>query len=256
MSAGSMNIGNQSIGGGIQESIPMEDGDDWTLAPVAPPKSGAEINEENSWREIPPGIHTLRICEVTKPTDEGVSVLIYPKLVGEGWQGQKTSFNGKNFQVRMCAANDPGARITDFFMAPPSQPSEQHAYFTGVAVDAKPTARPGFLANKFMQFLDALGFTWAAGGPLPADAMRPKLWVGRLIVAQVVPGVGFYTSKKTGLETPRGHQVKMFTYQRSTGAPVSVPAPAPQRSASAPAPVATPPVRSGVRSAASGVNSI
>jgi hypothetical protein len=225
------------------------DPDDFSFGTTtAPDKTPDEIGAENSYREIPPGDHTLVVVGYEKPTTERYTVLVGAKLVNGQWTGGTLSgFTGNKLQVKLAKDGDPGATIRDFFTGPPSDPNEMNAYLNGIAKDAKPNARGGFHASKFYHFLGAMGYDWERGGQVPSAAMRPANWKGRKVNAKVVAGKGDYEDKKTGEMKPRGPQVGMFSYTRvaggnNTGTPPGAPSAAQARPAASSIPANRQPV--------------
>lgn len=178
--------------------------DDWTMPAFVPEKSADEVAAQNGRRDVPPGEHLFTVAGfLGVPETKSIDVYV---------DGKQTSYLGWTVGIRLALANDPGASIVDFFTMPPSQPSEHRAYFHG-GKNAD-TKNPGFHANKFMQFLRAIGYDWPAGTPFPEDARKIKNWLGRKVIATVEEG---NARPKENLETGVMEEVvrreiKLFSY--------------------------------------------
>lgn len=186
-----------------------------------------KAEQENGFRDVPPGVQTLIVSDVKVDKDQYVKVFV---------DGKPSGYCSHSAIIRYCLPGDKRATISDFFLLPPSTPIEQEAYFKGVPQD-KPDAAPGFNANKFFHFADRLGLVDKRTKVLTPQGQRPTTWKGRPIVAEVVAGKGTYTNKR-GETVARGPQIKMFSYKPANGAPT--PSASPSHPGQSPAPASRP----------------
>jgi hypothetical protein len=192
--------------------------DDYVIGSVVATGFDADkVEQENAFRDIPPGDHLLVIQDV-KIYDGAFSYVIL--------DGRQTGYTSRSVSVRLALPNDKRATLNDFFTLPPDNPSELDAYFRGIPKPKegeamKPDAKGGFAANKFFYFMDRLGFVDPATKALTPAGGRISSWKGRTIYATVTAGKGTYTvksGKHQGEVRPNGPQVKMFSYKRADAA--------------------------------------
>jgi hypothetical protein len=120
------------------------------------------------------------------------------------------SYESAAVRVKFCLTDNPRATIEDYFVLPPDDPSQLRAYWEGTPPGKKSV---GFNANKFYQFIGAIGFPYPAGGELPAEAARLGNWKGRTVMVTVKAGEPY--TDKAGLEKMGRNQVKLFSYRAS-----------------------------------------
>lgn len=182
--------------------------DDYSFLPIsaAPDVDAIERDAESrEFREIEPGDHELVV----------VGFLKRPEVkLKNGWlHGRQVSWQTATVGVRLARATDRQATILDFFDLPPTNPDEQDAYLN--ASTKTNGSNPGFAAGKFGHFISRLGFPFAPGAPLPAEACTLSNWIGRHIHATV----GMQANKdgnidqRTGLPFPPRAQIKLFSYR-------------------------------------------
>jgi hypothetical protein len=207
-------------------------------AAVASERSADEIEQENSFDQIPPGTYELEIVGfLGAPKAERKEAMVDGKRVG---------YSTHSVIVKFALPDNKGCQVTDFMLLPPSDPVGLNAYLNGTNASGK---AKGFLANKFYHFLERLGFVLPKGAPLPAEARRLGNWVGRRVVATVEAGDPYTkTDATTGEEKKLAGRngIKLFSYRatEATQQGYQRPAPsqpAPQRKA-APAPQKSAPV--------------
>lgn len=195
------------------------DADEYAIGAFTPPaKSADEIAKENGFRDIPPGEHILVVSSVVINPAQCFNVVMP--------NNQVANYLANTATVRLSMPNDPRASITDGFTLPPDNPDHHEAYNQG-GTPAKPgidpkTSKPykvgqaGMAANKFVHFMDRLGFVDAEGN-LTAAGKKPSNWKGRAIKAKVKAGFGTYKDKE-GVEKPSRANIQMFSYERADAA--------------------------------------
>lgn len=183
--------------------------EDYEFGDVAATKSADQIENENSFKQIPPGDHMLVVKGFAGPPKvEPVKVFL---------DGQVTSYEAAIVGVDFHIAHDnSGATIRDYFTLPPNDPAEQRAYFEGKTKPDDSKEKPGFAASKFLHFIARLGFEYPPGGHLPPAARKLGNWKNRAIHATVDAGKP-YPDKKTGEMKPGYNRIKLFSY-RAVGA--------------------------------------
>ncbi len=184
--------------------------DDYSFLPMSAAPDVEEIEREaeaRDFRQIDPGDHLL----VVKGFMKAPEVKLYTGYVA----GRQVSWQSPSVGVRLARADDPQATILDFFDLPPTNPAEQDAYLN--ASKKQDGTNPGFGARKFGQFISRLGFPFAPGAPLPAEACRLGNWVGREVHATVAMQKQdtARVDQRTGLPFPPRTQVKLFSYRPS-----------------------------------------
>lgn len=164
-------------------------------------RDAARIELENVRRHVPPGRHLLIVAGFRDaPQIDSFRVQL---------NGRTVSFDAYRVKVRFCLPSDPVATVEDNFLLPPDNPAHLPAYFNGMEPEG---SKAGFQANKFIHFIDRLGYPFPPGGKLPEAARRLSNWKGRPIVAEVISGKP-YVDRKTG-ETKQGYpQIKLFSYE-------------------------------------------
>jgi hypothetical protein len=207
-----------------------DDPDDFEIAGdiTAGDRSADEIESSSSFNTVPPGEHLLVISGFPEPPKEAhYKVLVNNRL---------DSFAAHSVRVRFHLDGHPNFTITDFFLLPPSDPRSLNAYYNGTPEGKK---QAGWAASKFIHFINRLGYPFPPGAKLPEAARRLGNWKGRTIIATVEAGKGTYMDS-SGVEKPRGNQIKPFSYRTSEqtvqGATASMRANGPAR-ANNPAPV-------------------
>jgi hypothetical protein len=222
------------------------DPNSYIVGGVAPTQGADDIERERARREPPAGDHEFIVTGFLKA----------PELKNRNgyYNGQAYNYNVPTVGVRLSLAKDPGASIIDFFDIPPDAADQTAAamYLYGSKnADGK---NAGFMASKFLHFIDRLGFPVVKGQALPAIPLGA--WIGRRIVATIE----LQTQKDqqtgqpkvnptTGEPYPPRAQVKLFSYRPAQatiagpvmGQPSPQPAPAPQpKPQPAPAPMPAP----------------
>lgn len=184
--------------------------DDYSFLPLsaAPDVEAAEREAEaRQFRDLTPGDHELFVKQIVGRPDV--------KLRTGFVRGAKVSWESAMVKVRLARVGDPGASCVDMFDLPPVDPRGQEAYLC--ASKGPEGGNPGFHARKLAHFLSRLGFPFAEGAPLPAEACRLGNWIGRHIHATIElerPGVNGPTiNQQTGLPYPPRSQVKLFSYR-------------------------------------------
>lgn len=187
----------------------MQDGENFFLIGECVTPEGYDANRievENSDREPPPGEHVfLCVGIVGEPKQQQVNVFV---------DKYSAHFFAMNIGVKFVLESDPGASVTDYFTLPPLDPSQHRAYFRGS--DKQDGLRPGNQANKFVHFIERLGFPWPAGSPMPIEARNPNNWKGRRIIATSRPSYQkITTNSQTGLEETKlvRANFKWFSYR-------------------------------------------
>lgn len=223
--------------------------DDYSFLPISDAPDVEQIEREASerdFREIPPGDHLL----VVKGFLKAPEMKLYTGYIN----GRQVGWQSASVGVRLAMKNDPQATILDFFNLPPTNPAEQDAYLNASA--KTDGSNPGFGARKFGQFISRLGFPFAPGAPLPAEACRLGNWMRREIYATIVMQANKdgKTDQRTGLPFPPRPQVKLFSY-RPAESTISGQAPqAGQAGRPGPAPVVQPQGQRQPVAAGAGVN--
>lgn len=198
-----------------REDAPYDDQseiDDYVIAgAAAPPKTAEQIQKENVFVEIPPGEYLLRVHSIPeRPKSDFYKVNLDNRLM---------SYQSDSARVKFCLPDNPKATIEDYFVFPPNDDAEMKAYWQGVP-PGKTAA--GFAANKFYQFIGALGFPYPAGGRLSEEGRTLRNWKNRIIRVTVIAGQA-YIDKKTGLEKPGRNQIKLFSYLPGGDGPIGSP---------------------------------
>lgn len=204
-------------------------------------KDAEQIEQENSFREIPPGEHLLRVIGVSGlKRDEPIHQEFFEVYV----EGKKASYDAHKLNVRFCLADDSGAQITDMFVVPPGNPKQREAYLHG---SKNPDGKgAGFWANKFTHYIQRLGWSFGAGEPIPAEACRTANWKGKLVMATVIAGTPYEDKQTREMKDGRA-QIKSFSYRavgdnaepQPSARPATRPSPAPAPAAK-PRPAANP----------------
>jgi hypothetical protein len=174
-------------------------------------KTADEIDGERAFAEVPVGTHDLVITGFLIKKGESSPFQRIKK--DQYLDGVRYSLDTYAIAVKYALLSNPRYQVTDNFWLPPSDAKLLRVYYEGSkAPDSKPAGR-GFMANKFYQFIDRLGFPYPKGGSLPKEARMVKNWIGRTIRATIVAGDAM-TDQTTGEERPGRNQVKPFSYEK------------------------------------------
>jgi hypothetical protein len=192
-----------------QDDVPFGNVDDFALPnALAVDKTSEQIADENSFKPIPVGEHVLMVHSIPE-----IPQITLVKVMADG---AIDSFESYALRVKLCLPDDPMSTIEDYFRCPPGNPQQRRAYVDGVAFkkDGTPgNGKPGFDANKFYNFIGAIGFDYPPGGMLPPEALILGNWKGRLVRAKVVPGTAY--RKPGDTEDRQGrNQIGLFSYER------------------------------------------
>jgi hypothetical protein len=186
------------------DGVPFDsDPADYRIGDVQAPedRDADKIERENGFRTIPPGRHVLVVRGFRDQPEEKY----YPVMLS----GRQSGFTAAQVKVRLSLPNDPRATIEDIFLLPPADPREHAAYWHGVPDGQN---QGGFQANKFLHFIERLGFPFPAGGRLHPDGQHLRNWIDRPIVAEVKDGD--YYKDSEGNSKKGFNKVKLFSYER------------------------------------------
>lgn len=215
-----------------REDDRAENYDDYEFGAVTAAKSVDQIEDENTFKQIPPGERILVVKRIAGPPEE--------KYIRVFVNGQQVGYKAAQIKVDFYESGKPeNATAQDIFLLPPTDPREHQAYFEGRVNPENTKEKPGFQANKFLQFIARLGFAYPPGGSLPPEARRLRNWVGRTVKATIQPGEPYAEKDKQGNPTGKMkdgfNRIKLFSYE-ATG-PATQPT-ASQSTAAQPTPAA------------------
>lgn len=194
---------------GFDPSGDGSDIDNYDIGEVAASNQTAdEIAKANAYPEIPPGEQILIMGGFAAPPKEQLCKVIL--------DGQLASYDSAMVNVIFHTPGNPKATVRDMFLLPPADARQMRAYHYGLAIDPKTQqaytdAKPGRDSNKFFHFIGRLGFSYPAGGKLPAEARRLGNWKGRAIIA-TVRAAKPYTGKD-GTQKDGFPSIKFYSYK-------------------------------------------
>jgi len=210
-------------GHGQGQGAGQGDADDFVVGDVAYARDADAMEADRSWKSPPVGDHEFFVSGFFKK----------PELIKrEGYvNGAYVVYNPYKVAVKLSMVSDPTCTVIDFFDAPPADPAGVHAYLNA---SKNPDGKnPGFMAEKFGHFVARLGFPFAKGQPIPAEARRLANWKGRRIVATIElqdqkdnQGQA-RIDPTTGEPYPPKASVKLFSYRPSPSQPIATAAPQP-----------------------------
>lgn len=219
---------------GDSASVPFggDDAEDFEIdLGVLPKKKAAEI-EKDTFRQIPPGDHTVLVASVEfagakfGASKEEMRAELPNKVYvvrPNGTVSPATIFL-RRVQVTFCLPGDPNCQVRDWFLLPPTAVEDKEAYEKGFygtyAEDAatkfasgESKKGQGQESNRLVHFLARLGFSQDENGNFPPEAGKLRNWV-------YYPGSNAHRLVKLTVKISKPkregdtiyHNVSMFSY--------------------------------------------
>jgi hypothetical protein len=214
-------------GATVPFDVPGENILDEEISVAAVSGMDADEIEKGSFRNISPGVHTLKVktCHWTNKDGEIRSEKVYLKT--PSGQTRAASYDARGLTVIFCLPDDPNCTVQDIFIMPPMNKNQEEAWKFGFKKESdagsKKREEGGYNAKKLFHFLARLGFQFDTQKNPPPEASKLRNWVyypgtsvNRLIRCEVLPpdAPREYIDKNGEKKTPTRTypKVRFFSY--------------------------------------------
>lgn len=171
--------------------------------------------EDSKFAAPPPGSYLFEVTGFLK-RPEKTSKTLFVGSRAEACSPYKVA-------LKLRVVGQGNLSMLDNIELPPSDPKEVMVWQNGTKAPNGDRRFAGFMAKKFEHLIKRIGFPFAVGDPIPAEALSLRNWVGRKVYANVVngkPQIDPVTNQPkvdpaTGLPYPPRPQVELFSYRES-----------------------------------------